>query len=323
MPRPRKLALNNTVLFVTTSVEEGFMFPPNDLIRLLVLNCLAKAQMHNPVDVCHFLLESTHLHMILYVTNPDDVKGFMERFKTESAHAINRILGRTKRTIWCAGYDSPVVLNLETAIGKIVYIYENPSKDGLVDSVDIYPGISSWGYFRRGSTEYKTWLIPRDEIRALPEGPISPQIYKNKARILSKNRKSCTFEINPNAWMKAFGVTDTASQKEINDLIVTRVAEKEKLYREERRSENRHTIGVNRLMATRPGTPYTPIRVGRRMLCHCNDREIRMRFISFAKRLIALAIDAFGRWRQGDIVPFPLGLYPPSLPKLGEPLGAW
>ena len=45
--------------------------------------------------------------------------GFMERFKCETAHAVNRLLGRRQVTVWCKGYDSPVILTLDDLVEKL------------------------------------------------------------------------------------------------------------------------------------------------------------------------------------------------------------
>ena len=60
MPRPPKLVFNNTALFITTSVEEGFMFPSNPLIEMRLRSCLARAQQLHPVEVSHLVVEATH-----------------------------------------------------------------------------------------------------------------------------------------------------------------------------------------------------------------------------------------------------------------------
>ena len=75
------------------------MLPANYLTEFIVMAALLRAQKHHPVVISHFLVSGTHIHMIVRVDNPEDIPGFMERFKTESAHYINRSLGRKKRTI--------------------------------------------------------------------------------------------------------------------------------------------------------------------------------------------------------------------------------
>jgi hypothetical protein len=54
------------------------------------------------------------------------------------------------------------------------------------------------------------------------------------------------------------------------------------------------------------------------------NRDLRIRFIQFLKSLFAEARSIRERWKVGDYsLPYPLGLYPPSMPKLAEPLTIW
>ncbi len=43
----------------------------------------------------------------------------MERFKCETGHAVNRLLGRRQVTVWCQGYDSPAILALDDLVEKM------------------------------------------------------------------------------------------------------------------------------------------------------------------------------------------------------------
>ena len=138
---------HGAVLFVTFSLEEVLMLLANPLCRTLLQSCLAVAQDLYPLRISGFLINSNHVHMLLVVENPDDVSGFIRHFKTESAHLLNRVLGRRKRTIWCEGYDSPIVLTPTRALIALSYLYSNPAKDNLEESIDKYPGLSSWEMF--------------------------------------------------------------------------------------------------------------------------------------------------------------------------------
>ena len=148
MPRLRKIAFHNDVKFVTFTVEDDFLLCANPLIELILKKCFAQAQALYPVNLCHFLTAATQVHIVLTVDDPEALSQFVKMIKAESAHAINRLLGRRKRTIWCEGYDSPTVLDPQKAVEVISYIYANPAQDGLEDSIDKYPGWSSWGYFQ-------------------------------------------------------------------------------------------------------------------------------------------------------------------------------
>jgi len=95
------------VLFVTFSLEQGLLLLANPLCLAIIKSCLARAQFKHPVTISAFVIEATHVHLILVVNNPEDIPGFIGYFKRESAHMLNRVLGRRKRTVWCEGYDSP------------------------------------------------------------------------------------------------------------------------------------------------------------------------------------------------------------------------
>ncbi len=82
MASPPKIFVEGQVLFITTSVKEGILLPANTLTNLLLLACLARAHSLHNVTITDFVVERTHVHMVLVVSNPDDVRGFMERFKT-------------------------------------------------------------------------------------------------------------------------------------------------------------------------------------------------------------------------------------------------
>lgn len=297
------------------------MFPPNPLIEAIVKSCLAKAQQHHPVEVGPLVVAATHVHFLARVSNPDDIKGFMERFKTESAHAINRLLGRKKRTLWCEGYDSPVQLKPEDVVNKIVYIYENPSKDDLEDCIEKYPGISSFQFHGQEKGVFEAPLLSRDDIEKLPEGKLGEDDYRRLAKKLCQGKKKIELTLSLNAWMKCFGITEPGEVAEYNKRIVERVREREAEHRARRARENKSVLGRARLVQTAVGAAYVPERSGRRMLCHSSDRECRKSFITWIKSLIGEAREVLACWRMGDFSrPFPLGLYPPSLPKTAEPI---
>jgi REP element-mobilizing transposase RayT len=324
MPRPRKLHVHDTVLFATASLEEGVFLLANPLVKALLRSAMARAQTLFPVTICHFLVEGTHIHFILVVDNPDDVKGFMERFKTESAHYINHLLGRKKRTVWCEGYDSPVLITPEDVVSRIVYIYTNPAKDNLEDSVAKYPGLSSWEMFTKGRYEQEWAWIHRDRVPKIADKLLLPKDINALAGELLANAEKQDFCIEPNAWMECFGIVEPETQAELNEEILRRISEKEEEYRKERMDSGKTVMGREYLLREGFNLTYRPERSGRRMWCICCDRAKRKAFILRVKELCKVAREVYQRWKVGDYsLPFPLGLYPPARPKVVEPISFW
>lgn len=147
--KPPRTLFPKTLVLVTTRVEEGLPFIGTPELNAILMGILARAQYLYPIKICAFIFMGNHLHMLILVGNPEDVPAFMRRIKTETAHFINRRLGRRRRTVWCAGYDAVPILTLESAIEKFVYLYTNPQSANLVEEIEEFPGASSWDMFIR------------------------------------------------------------------------------------------------------------------------------------------------------------------------------
>jgi len=271
------------------------------------------------------LVEATHVHLLCVVDNPDDIAQFMKCFKTETAHAFNRILGRTKRTIWCEGSDDPVVLTPLRTLIAIAYLYANPSKDCLESSIDKYPGFSTWKMFTAGEMSKEWKRIRRPQYRALTRENNNLKGYTKEAeRLVSDSKETVPFKIEPNAWLDAFGITQKEEQDRMNARLIARVR-----YLEQRaaliRSRHGHrVVGKEQLLRQVLSVSYRPQRYGKRMWCLSEKRSVRKKFITFLKDLMAKARSVRERWYQGDFsVPYPPGLFPPSMPKLANAFGRW
>ena len=323
--RALKYHPHGSVLFITFSIEEGLLLLPNPLCTAIVKSCLACAQSLYPLTICHFLVEATHIHLIAVVQNPDDVASFLRHFKTESAHMLNRVLGRRKRTVWCEGYDSPIVLTPVRTMLAICYLYLNPSKDALETTIDNYPGLSSWGFFIGHSYTHHWNRLQRSQFRPLPKSHHNLKGYTTEAaRVLSGSKQAFRFRLDPNAWLRAFGINDPRKESEYNQKIIKHVRVSEERSRRRRVVLGHSVLGRARLLTQRLDTTYRPKRSGQHMCCLSEDRSLRNTFIVFLKDIWSRARDIRKRWILGDYsIPYPMGLYQPALPKLSEPLTAW
>lgn len=308
------------------SVEEGLLLLANPLCELILRSCLTRALALHYVQICHFVIEATHVHMLIVVYDPSDVPLFVERFKTESAHMLNRILGRRKRTIWCEGYDSPVILTLARAMMFIAYLYSNPAKDNLVESIEEFPGLSSWNMYRSGVHTEPCRIVRRSDFRELAPREHNLRSYANEAeriRLLDPDSTK-TFSLEPNAWMEALDIESPAEQRELNESIVQRVRTLESRARSLREKSGKRVMGAHRLRNERINAPYRSERSGKRMWVLTEDRDLRIQFIQHLKYLVAEARRIRQRWRVGDLSEaYPLGLYPPSMPRLADTIAVF
>ena len=315
MPRLRKAIFNNGVYFLTLSAESGIVLPANPLTKFIVGAAMLRAVKHHPITISHYIVNGTHIHMIVRVYNPEDVPGFMERFKTESAHYINRVLGRTQHTVWCGSYDSPRLLTISDVVDKIVYTYTNPVKDGLISSIVRYLGMSSWGSFNSPKSHLRAQLVNRDQIFAVDQG-LGEAGFQRKARMLGKvASKPRVLPIDCNDWLKAFGIEDKKEVNSINNNIRELISEREDRIQKEFIDDGRQFMGARVLRNQGIILNYLPKRRGRKMWCISSDIKYRKVYLKFVKRLSEEAREIYLKWRMGATdLAMPAGMFPPRMP---------
>jgi len=312
---PRRIYLSNKPCFVTSRIQTGLPLVPSLPLNLILNGILAKASQLYPVKLCHYVFMANHFHMIFVPLDPEDASNFIKYVKGESAHAVNRLLGRRQRTVWAKGFDSPVILDAEKCVDKIAYIYANPAKAGLVDSVEEFPGISSWRMFASGKNSKLCTKVPRQKLLSLSSPSLTVGEQQKIFKYFSKVGKQLELHLQPDAWIDCFpGEVESAHAKE---LILAEVREREALYRKERDEKGRSPIGSLRLRTQSMGKSYISSTFGKRMICLGNTKEIRVRFLRHYLNLCDLAAKVYSAWKLGDLSHrIPPGLFSPKIPPL-------
>lgn len=307
MPRPPRIIFNGYPVAVSTRVQEDLPFVCTIEMNEIMESAIAVAQMHHPVTLMAYVVMGNHVHFEFFVESPDDIRGFMERFKTETSHAVNRQRGRRQRSVWASRYDSPMILTKEDMLKKQVYHLTNPAQANLVESIRDYPGVSSWQMMISGVKTKKVKRIRRTDV--LPFG------YR-------RQRNSCepeylTITIDPFAWKKAFH--DTRTDDELREDLVRSVDEREEELRKERKRLCIRVSGREALMRHSPMKRFLSKKFSRRMWCICSDKDLRRSFIARIKLLREAAREVLRLWRLGErIHTYPLGMFPPVFPVLAN-----
>lgn len=280
MARNRKLFIRDKTYFITYRTEAGLPFPATNLMKRILEGILCKAKSMYPIDVVCFDYMANHVHLIITVICPEAVDNFIQYLKRESAHAVNRLLGRRKRTIWCEGYDSPVILDQDKVLDKIAYVYANSAEANTSDTIEQYPGLSSWNMFLTGhGLERKR--LRRDSMPLIGTGTISLNLQKKLITDLEKDAlEKNTFTLSPYAFLRSFDTDST--EQELKEEIINRVRIKEKEFREKRtRSLPSHikltTSGIN--------LEYSPQKFGKKMICLSSEKRVRVAYISWYKQI--------------------------------------
>jgi len=323
MARPPRILLPHTVVMLTSRVQQGLPFVCTPLMELILWSALAVAQSLYPVKIIAFVVMGNHIHIIALVEDPTVVESFMERFKCETAHAINRLLGRRQVTVWCEGYDSPPILTLDDLVEKLAYVYANPVRAHRSASISAYQGLSSWGMFTSGQISREVKRIRRTFLGPIIKGETSASMRRQEASAVEHQvTETLTFTLSPNAWMTAF--PNQTTPERLSQRLILRVKDIEQEMKDIRVREQ-ISLPSDVEVASQPiDTPYAPTTFGHRMWCICRDIPLRIAFISFIKKLRARAREVRLKWLQGDWrEPFPTGLFPSSQPILANLLPAY
>ena len=232
----------------------------------------------------------------------------MEYFKRESAHLINRLLGRDRHTVWTAEYDSPVVLDAQKTMDRIVYFYTNPQRARLVRRIDDYPNLSGWTAFLKGGEKSTVNYFPRTAVprRASAEQIISEQTLSD---ILPYATSQHTLRIEPNAWMQCFDATEKADPQSIRREIVERIRREERLLDE---ADGVSVVGADKLRMSSIDLTHVPKKRGKRMLCLASEKSLRILFITWFKEAAFQAAAAVKSWLSGVRTAIPPGFFCPG-----------
>lgn len=318
MPENRKYFEHGAVHLLTARTEEGLPFVASSAMNLIIWSVMARARTLFDVRVCHFLFMGNHFHMIAVVDNPEHLCGFIGYVKAETAHAVNRLLGRRRKTIWSEGYDSPRLLTEKAVVRYIRYIYANPARANLTESIEEYPGVSSWQMFVSGARRKKCLHLCRNQLPKLSAPAVSINAQRRIVEELEKKSAATNdFILEPFAWVDSFGECRGKSEEDIKAEIIAKLREDEEAYRQKRRAAGKSVLGSTALRRESMLREHQPKKFGRRMICICEDQELRERYINHFRMLCCRAREAYERWKAGDFsVPFPPGLFAPPLPRL-------
>lgn len=314
MSRPPRILLPHTVVMLTSRVQQGLPFVCTPLMESIIWSALGVAQSLHPLNIISFVVMGNHIHIIALVEDPQTVESFMERFKCETAHAVNRLLGRRQVTVWCEGYDSPAILTVHDLVEKLAYVYANPVRAHRCTSIESYQGVSSWQMFTTGQSSRDIKRIRRTFLGPVATGRVSESVRRKEASSVDQQTtESITFILSSDAWMKAF--PGQITREKLTERVYQRIKEIEQEMSALRKRDG-ITLPSNSEVATQPmDTSYSPKTFGRRMWCICGDIPLRIAFISFIKSLRAKARAVRLRWLCGDWSdPFPIGLFPSCPP---------
>jgi len=297
MPSPPKTFFHNIPYEICTSVQTGLPFVATDYMKLLIEGVLGAAQTLYPVTICHYVVMTNHIHMLLIVKDPEDIPKFMHYLKLELAHAVNRLLGRTGQSFWVEGYDSPMVLSPEKFLERMEYLYLNPTDAGLERSIEKYPGSNSFSSLSETLATKSCKKVSRDQVPELPERYLNKKQRRELANMLSEVRGiNYELKIEPWAWLQCYSSSKEWDLNEVRERFLTCLRAEEARIAKAKVS----VIGAERLEAQDIRQAYKSERSGKKMICMSHCPEQRRTVIEFVKNQTRRAREAYQRRKAGE-----------------------
>ena len=285
MPSAPNIVVAGGEYELTYRTEEGLPLVPSRTMEKICRSYLAAAATKYKIRPTAVKVMGNHVHKKVIVDDPADLPDFVEYFKRETSHAINKLLGRTQRTVWKRGYDPVRILDAEKSFDRTVYFYLNAARANLVESIDDYPGFSTW---QNGFEETFTLTedhIARDTVPTLSFPSLTDQQDLRIVHDLAeKSNKQYSVEIDCLAWMECYEETRNGDRAAMAQRI------RDAVYSEERRLASLRkfpVIGASTLRRQSMRKAHTPKKFGKRMICMSSDIERRKEYICWFKSLVA------------------------------------
>jgi hypothetical protein len=121
--------------------QRQFLMRPDPTTNNAFIYCLAEAAHRCGIQVLFTAAQSNHHHTGIY--DPlGNCPAFIEHFHKLFAKCQNALRGRWEN-FWSSEQTSVVrLVSPEDVLDKMVYAFTNPVKDGLVERVDHWPGLT-------------------------------------------------------------------------------------------------------------------------------------------------------------------------------------
>ena len=285
--------------------REGIPFPCNDYMNLIIFGLLAKCLSRQGITLCHFVFVGNHPHLLLVPHCKSKLRHFHSQIKSSLTRVVKRVTGMETNEnlqLWDGRSTLMQILDIDKAIERIVYLYSNPAKANLVESIKEYPGVSSWDAYSEVKDTLDAQLVV--ECPYIPEKRISPlnnktpETYEEELQTLVQ--KKIPLVLKPNLWMKSFGIAADQDVANINQQILERLRGNEKTIRDERKLRDKKVISRRELINQAPTTSgWKPKTKERRIHFLSSCKEMRIEFIEYYESFCNKCRQVYEEWKKG------------------------
>ena len=323
MPRSPRVISEHSLYEITPRAREGLPLPPTKTTNEILSGILARVQRDDKVTLTNYIWMNNHAHLHVLPSDAYKLPLFYCELQKKVTDSVRTLLGKKSLRIWEDRTGVMLVANLETAIDRLAYLFCNPAKSGLVDSIDLYPGLSSWKAFCScppsvdAEVSITALWHPVSSLPKLPPGRTLSESQDSSCLTQLQGDKDAvkhTLTIKPLAWLAAYGITEEKEIERIRQEVIALVRDREAGYREERRISNTPVIGVKMLKRQEYYKAHQPKKKTRKVFVLCSDKELRIALIVTFKSIFTTCRECYQNVKKGIAVIWPKGTFIPWLP---------
>lgn len=323
MGRPRRQIHSREVYEICMRTMRGLPFVCTTYMKLILESVTARVQRDSKVLLCHYLWMSNHPHYLVVAQDKQQCTRFYGEIQKQLTEAVKRLTGIEHLNLWKRNGVSVIHYgDTEGVIERIAYLYANPARANLVESIDKYPGLSSWKEYQASPDKLdaeQSKLCPwvrAPYLSKLPCRALSPKqdaVFTDK--LLSRTQTEHKLVLKPNAWMVAHGVSESSRVEEINTKIVNRLKAFEHEAREKRRLKGKRVKGASKLRVEPLDLRYKSKSTSIRIHVYALDERVRKRMLRHYDAFQQACEKCWKRWKLGDFtVLWPPGAFVPAAP---------
>ena len=320
--RTRRQIISGKPYELILRVSNKLPFVALELVDLIIKSALARAQRDNKVIICHHIWMGNHVHIILIPLDPQQCVNFYQELQKKLTDSFKGLMGLKTLSLWDGSPVLAELLDIDKVIEKIAYAYANPATANLVDSIEEYPGLSSYQQFLSSNNTLKACseiiapYIRMDAIKPLQRLILSSQEDREySANLKDSARTQHKLIIHHNAWMSAFGISSDAEVAETNTRIFDAIKRREQEARDKRGVEKKTVVGSLRLKRISIFSECKSAQRGRRIFFHASTKELRLAFLAAFKDFTTQCRKCYELLKQGVLGEWPPGAFrPPAGP---------
>ena len=321
--RPRRHILSGGIYEVCMRTAKGLPFVATSYMKQIIKGIIARVQRDHKVSLIDLTFMGNHPHIMIEAGDRDQCKRFYGEIQKQLTDAVKRLTGKKHLKLWRSNCTSVVQYgDLEAVQRRIAYLFANPARANLVDTIERYPGVTSFHAFMSAPptldakvTESCPWIqAPR--IRRLPSLSVTEQQDRALTEWMrSKATEHHDLTYHPNAWMRRFGVTTTEEIQEVNAGTLRRLREFEEEARRNRILKGWKVMGAGRLRRQALDIATYEPPPSKRIFIYAVDPQIRIRMIREYQLFCERCQECYEAWKRGDfLVQWPPGAYQPAPP---------